>query len=376
MNNTRFLQVAWALCALLVASSVLLKLTANPTETRPDADGTGPNEARMFADLLRASKYQVRVDRSNRPVIEPDEIPIAFVPNEDRRTREILAEPDAIDETLSLIQDHLEKKGKAIILPYDKTFSKDSQESSAAIGNKTYKIQTPYTQFPSLTGLIPVETAVMWNSSVPSRAPSPASFLIGNDESKKGEILVSSFSNAVTNRFLAKSENHKLILHEVGLIAKPGSKLVFLESSWGNGEDIGLLATIGPWALAAWRQMLVLFIVMIWTLGKPFGLANVFRRSEDGSLERVDAVSNLLGKAQETRLALQSGYRDADYLVRRKLRISSEATVSDRNRMLPPALISALTEVEKHVNGEKISSPEAFKLLKNLDSEAKKFIDS
>ena len=149
-----------------------------------------------------------------------------------------------------------------------------------------------------------------------------------------------------TNRFIDKNDNAVEAVRLVRTVAKPGSRLVFLEAAFGNGSEPGVLETLGSWALAGWWQLLLLGGVVIYTLGKPFGYPDEERPMQRGGRELIDAVSNIYRRSRMTQLALHAMYDEADRQVRRKLKLPVDAPVSERNRLIPTDLATAFTNIE------------------------------
>src|SRR5262249_6709267 len=89
-----------------------------------------------------------------------------------------------------------------------------------------------------------------------------------------------------TNRFIDRQQNAYVLLDMVKRVAPArGGRIVFAEATFGNAHIPGVFESIGTWALAGWFQLLFLGVVVVYSLGKPFGYPDPERRQERGARE-------------------------------------------------------------------------------------------
>jgi hypothetical protein len=144
-------------------------------------------------------------------------------------------------------------------------------------------------------------------------------------------------------------------LKVVRTVAPSGGTLVFDESMIGNAEAPTVANTLGKWAVAARWQAGILFVVLIYTLSRRFGLPVTERRSVRGSRELFDAISDVFRRTGNTGLALDNLLVECDQRIRRVLSAPNSAKRSDILQMAPVALREQYLHVSEHANAN--SSP-------------------
>ena len=149
---------------------------------------------------------------------------------------------------------------------------------------------------------------------------------------------------------------------------------MFTEASFGHIYDRGLLESIGPWANAAWQQLLILGIVIAFTLGKRFGLPEETKRTQRGSRELLDAIADTYQRAGTTQTALLNAYRDADSDLRTVLKLSKDSPRTDLDKHLPESLQKALARLEVGSEMTNMTQEQGLSLIKNAHREIDAFL--
>jgi hypothetical protein len=150
-----------------------------------------------------------------------------------------------------------------------------------------------------------------------------------------------------TNRFIDHGDNASVIVAAFQAAIPKNSRLIFLESAWGNSSDPGLFESIGDWAVAGWNQILILGIVVAYTLGRPFGLPDLRRPGQRGQRDLVNAYAVLLHRAEATDIAMQAIAIDADRRVRKALKMDAGLDKEQRDKHLPSELADLLRQAER-----------------------------
>jgi hypothetical protein len=131
------------------------------------------------------------------------------------------------------------------------------------------------------------------------------------------------------------------------------------------------MASIGTWASAAWWQMIILFILICYALGKRFGLPEIGRQGQRGGRELVDAYSDVVSRANKPQIALKKIVRETDREIRKRFSISADLSPKRRNETLPPELGTALSRVELALESS-LGESAAVRLLWDLENELAK----
>lgn len=350
----------WVLGGLLALGWLLLTLGSVEVDTFPSAESTGPSGLSGFAELLRRQGYRVRIEHSATPRLAHDEVAILA----------LLPDVDLGDWAWK----HLEAGGRVLLLPLSERFddaSRDALQASIWTNDEGDSLTTSRMQEQdhlawAASPLTDTDGWIVWYDEEEETAAALYRF----DEGVSGEI---SDGIVATNRFLDQRDNAALLINFVHWIAPAGSKVVFVEESFGNGRTQGLLALVGPWAEAAGWQTLLLFVVIVFTLGKRFGLPDSSRTRQSGARELVDAIGQIYDRAGAASLALDAAATDADRRIRGALKMPRDAPPEARDRAIPPTLADALGAVER---GSKLLAPPrlALQLTKTLDRELEAFL--
>jgi hypothetical protein len=175
-----------------------------------------------------------------------------------------------------------------------------------------------------------------------------------------------------TNRYLDDAQNADVLIRSVRMIAPPGSRLVFLESAFRESQP-SVIEILGPGAVGAWLQILFLFVVVVFTLGKRFGLAEEPAPSQSGQRELVDAIADTYRRARATRIACRAAYDRADHEVRKVLKLGPETPASERDRHIPEALSLEFRRVFE-ATIDALPAKEAFERCEALQRQTRRFL--
>lgn len=365
--------IALALAGVLLIATGMIALGRHESVMYPSATSYLPSGASAFQELLKRSGYQVVVDTSSTPKLRPGDMAVAFF-DADAKASPANGSDEAPTDPLQPTKDDLAKfvkdGGSLLSLPFSRDFAGDSKNF--------------------LDSNIPVQSAsgqkaqVNWDKN----GPADASFIENTDQpyslwglgrnTKQAVDLVSLHRNGkgldavvadgiiASNRFIDRNQNALVLMDTARVLAKPGARVVFVEAAFGNVDDLSLTETIGPWAKAAWFQLVFLGIVAIYTLGKPFGLPDPERREQKGSRELVDAMADTLRRGRMTRLALRSVYEDTNRLLRKWFRTPRDTNREDLEAYKLVDLHNSLNRVQAAME---IGAPEdeAAKMVRDVE---------
>lgn len=337
--------IVWTLLALLVIASVLFFFARGSSRPYPSIESTLPSGTSVLAELLRRDGFEVALDSDDRPVLEQDVVAIAYdVP---RGFFEANAEP-----TLAALDKWVEQGGTLLGLDLPADFDAASRKAITSPVTPrpgprvTPELRVTVQRSDDTGGHSPVgEFPLYGRESVPVRfLPDEWHFVVASD-SGKGVIVEVGDAIGSTNRFIDKEQNAEFYLDLFRAVA-PGKKVVFVEALFGNTREIGLLARIGSWASAAWWQFLLLALVVVFTLGRRFGLPERDRTSQRGARELVDAFADTMNRGKQRTLALELIAADIDLRLRRILALDAGADERELMRHLPSDLARTLDQAK------------------------------
>ena len=376
--------IALAMVGILFIASALLALGHAETGTRPEADSYSPSGAAAFADLLRRNGYDVRIDRTSYPALQPTDLVVAFrVTGVYDSENGPLSGPAAFlglpsnDRFQAALKQHLKQGGPLLILPVTDDFHTASANaapieitrvgSSQPVQAQSADLRLSY----SMGSVLQSGQAQVTLYSTPSFGQLESYAWLG----KQGNAVVGIFADGLlaTNRFIAHYQNARVLLDMVRTL-QPKGRIVFTNASFEQAEDPSFIQTLGAWAEGGWYQLLFLLLVIGYTLGRRFGNPDVERRAERGAREFLDALADLYARAKAAWVALAIVARYSDQRVRSYLKLPMAATAKVRDERLPEPLKRALTRVEFEAQANSINAQDAAKLVRNLDAQLADFI--
>jgi len=395
-HGVGIVRLAWVLLGLLVIASVAFELGQPKTLEEPYAGSFDPSGAAAFVELLRREGYQVQIDAvlpASLPpevfaltFIERDEIGLPLEPEEGADSPESKKQaspntsgggtespydtgPDYAPPSIRLIAGHLRRGGNALILGYDPALAlRGGTPVGGAVidpAQRTYNVSLPPGADATAADLIDADAALpAW---VRDKRP-----FANLDQFGSGRAIVVGSGEIAMNSYVDQADNAKLLLDQIHLLAPKGAKVDVLDGSI-SGAAGGLIEALGPWAHGVQLQLILVGVVIVYTLGKRFGLADETPRAQPGARNLLDGIADTYDRGRAAKAGLQAVLQDADRAARRQMKLASDAPLRKRNEMLPAALAQALTAAE-HALMQDPSPSEALALARNLDTELDLFL--
>ena len=378
MNKTGLPLIAWGLAGLLAIAAGLITLGQQDQRADPEVKSYGPSGMSAFAELLRKNGVDVSINQESKPKLGPNDIAVAFriiKPTADNLFGQTETPEDRFEDNF---WQFIENGGSGIVLPLRQDYLEASRSTQGypfttvkdlATGQSfnitSSRVQTS-TSFDLPTATSNADYMDLWKDA-------PDLFLRAYRYGK-GTALVVRDGIGVTNRFIDKNDNAKAFTALVAILAKSHKHVVFTEASFGNVSDPGILEAVGPWANAAWQQLIVLGLVVVYTLGKRFGIAEERRTVQRGSRELLDAVADTFGRAKSTQAALATASSSADTDLRLVLKLPKDATRSERDKLIPVTLQNALARLQVASEHPAVTPDQALDLIVRAQSELELFI--
>lgn len=370
--------LAGALAGLLLiaGSSIIFERhsgEANPSATSFEASGT-----LAFRQLLDQQGYRTAVTSSLLPRLQTSDLLVVFdfAQTEDEQLTHALSGDS--DKPRNAIQDHLNAGGRVMLIPVARDFARDSRSAGSGSsyvgpgGNGSPRIQIS-----SGLGTDPDQTvenyigysttgSTIWQSA--GGYSYVSAYKVG-----PGRLVVVKDGLFATNRFIDRFENARFAVGLIRGLAKPGTRVVFDEAYFGEPVEPGLLETIGPWAEAMWFQAIFLFIVIVYTLGKRFGLPELAQARQRGTRELLDAVAGTLRRGRMTSVTLSLAASDAEGRLRRSLQLPMDMPQMEFLDRLPSTLQRALVDA-RNASVMRTRPDEARRLAARLEDETSSFL--
>ena len=347
-------RAAFILVAVLVIAGILLTLGQREGYTNPIASSYNPSGLHAFQELLGQNGIPSLVTRNNAPRLRKSDLVIATYVQSD-------TDVSAIETNLKAF---VESGGRVLVLPFDNDFRARSktayQYPTQIVSNATGDTLKVHSSPLDYNNMLAFDGQVSGGGSFLSLNYNSISFVPWSKSARnsnapmlviesRGEGLLARASDGLfaTNRFIDKEDNAQFALSVVRSMLPPEGRVVFAEAALGNGEEPTLASILGPWAVGAWNQFLVLCGVIVLTLGIRFGLPEVERRKQRGQRELIDAVADVYLRAKATSAALDSAYEDADRRIRRALKLPTHATFQQRDERLPESLAQNMQHLDQ-----------------------------
>jgi hypothetical protein len=377
MKKTGMPVIAWVLVGLLAIAAGLISLGHQDSEAQPEVSSFSPSGVSAFAELLRKSGIQVEVRTESKPKIEPNDVVVAFrivgsdsdsEPDDgspqDRFNKNFWTAIDrgAMGIELHLKEDYLSASRETAKTPYVTV----TDHSTGASYKVTDSGLTDANAFDEADDKDASAHLSLWQDK-------GGAFLKAYRYGK-GTLLVPRDGIGITNRFIDKYDNAKAFSNLFSILTGKGKRVIFAEASFGNVHDPGLLEMIGPWANAAWQQLIFLGIVVVFTLGKRFGYPDESRSTQRSSRELLDAVADTYQRAHSTQATLATAYVAADTDLRLVLKLAKDAPRTDRDRVLPVSLQNALARLQVASEFPAVTPDHALSLIMETQKELEAFL--
>ncbi|MDR3687859.1 MAG: hypothetical protein P4L46_00670 [Fimbriimonas sp.] len=374
MRRSGLPPIAWALAGLLCLAALLMSLGRQDYDASPEATSYSPSGVSAFCELLRRNGISVTIDRASRPRLGPNDIAVAFERRPVNTMDYLSSQPE--DEFRAFFWKFIENGGEGLILPIQRDYYSASRTALAAPA-KSVEDPTTGQQFKvssSVSSDSDEEESVDDTASRMTLWHSADAAFLSAYKLSKGTALVAADGIGITNRFIDRYDNAKAFSSIFSILAKKGKRFVFTEASFGNVKDPGLLEWIGPWASAAWAQLVFLGVVVVFTLGIRFGLPEETRRIQRGSREMLDALADTFMRSRSTQAALTTAWDRADAELRTQLKLPRDASRSERDKLLPSNLQNALARLEIAKQQSYVPEEYALSLIRRAQSEMDSFL--
>ncbi len=358
--------IGWVLVGLLAIAALVISAGNSDLYGKPEADSFRPYGTAALFTLLKEKGYNVDIDRSAHPSPQAGDVAIAFYDDEIDPLADASDQSDEEDQAKADL-DHATDQGAIVIkLP----FGTDFAGASSLTGDPR-----PYVRQDGQTRMVTSFRTPRQTSSdeFPILGTNRDCF-IGVTRRGKGYSIRYADSLGITNRYIDKGQNAQVFLETLQAFAPPNARIFFTEATIGNGHEKGLLETIGAWALGAWYQILFLFLVVIYTLNRRFGLPEQYRSPQRGARELLDAITDIYTRAKASGAALEAAAARTESQLRSRLKVPMDAGPGELNRLLPEGLVVALSNVKAASEIRKTRPADALALIQKLETETDNFL--
>ncbi|MES1228089.1 MAG: hypothetical protein ABUL72_05415, partial [Armatimonadota bacterium] len=338
--NWRTIRLVVGLAVILLALSAVLALSSkDDVKSFPTIEGRTPSGLLAFAENLRQDGYQVVMDRSTRPKLQKGDVPVVIDLTDDPAIKKVLGvDPEtntsewqdkgSLVKFKEAITDYVAKGETGLVLNISTEFqdattaatvTKVQMEGSAKTLDVTDSHPTEGTFHETgknssftLWSKLPTDTQKKEKEVGPGA--------VELSTLKAGRFVTVTDAIGFTNRFITQDDNAAYALAVIRSTIDHGHRLVFLENSFGNTKDRGLLDSAGEWAVTAMQQFVLLVLVIVFTVAVRFGSPRTPRIEEKGVRSMVDAMGANLGRLRHPSFALTLFLDDVYERVRLALR--------------------------------------------------------
>ncbi len=320
---------------ILVLTSALFIFGDRGSSAQPSTYNTKGRGMAAFSELLEQSGYNVVIDRSPRPQLLPNDLVIYGV-NE----RQLEATDKELDLQMQIaLEAHWRKGGHSMELfftmhespqlsPSPETFRVPGSEKSFAVRLDDGKFDEIHMDDISVvTGSYPLVSLTQWE--------------------QKGAILVVNRGVIARNRFIGQDQNAELLLFLTDTMLKPGGRVVFAEGTFGAPEQRNALDELGGWATTAWWQIMLIGVVVVYSMGRRFGVPTREMSSQRGARELMGAVGDILRRARRHNYALMIIRNDAIHRLRNAYRMPAHTVEGDVLMRAPDELRHVLEQIRR-----------------------------
>lgn len=365
----------WVLLGILGLAATMLTLAQSNAATRPSAGSTAPSGLRIFATLARSAGYDVDSTRDPLPRFEPRDVPVVVLV-ESSSVADWIAELEQSPEEKAF-EEHVLKfvreGGTAVIGKLSGNFRKasiDARKLTRVLNpDQTVSAEvSALTILPAISHWIGDDALLtpVWRTE--SGAPVLDIASLG-----RGRLIVVYDFLPATNRFITEADHAPLIMGALAKLVPSDSRLRFLEAAWGNAQEPGILDRLGPGYAAGWGQVLVCLIVIVYSLGRGFGLPPQTRPRQRGQRDLVEATAGFYRRANATDVALTAALADARHKILNELKLARGTEWAVWSERVPESLRNIYREVEI-ASQERIRPQDAIRVAMDLDREVTQFI--
>ncbi len=367
--------IVWILLGLLAVSALVMALGNHDLDTNPSTAYYGPSGSAALRELLDREGIPTKVDLRSQPELGAHDIVVCFVIPQNRTDES--SDEDKIEKA---IDDHLKSGGRVVGFGIPSNFA-GASKSALKLGETRVENSMFGTKY-KLLGAQPIEDT--WLSDYIDDENTVAVGLWSTLDKKqcvwltqvgKGKLMYTDFGLVATNRYLDRSDNAAFVDSLIQSLYRPGDRVVFTEASFGNAVNPGLLETIGAWALAAWRQLLLIFAVIVYSLGKRFGFPSETRSVQRGDRDLVDAIGRTMLRGKNTNAALASAHHRLDRRLRQDLRLPADASEGELYRLIPENVRKDLHDVDVAQYQDDVRPKQALQLIQKAEASVDVFLE-
>lgn len=339
--------IGLVLTGLLILAAIAITIGSERDQWQPSPNSYAQGGTAAFADLMRRRGYEVVSTRTTHPDLRSDDLALVFHSSYQIGSP-VTEETDRPVPLRASLQSHLKAGGKILVASVEPNWVEFKTTQSEDIINLQGKklrvtltgLDSPFSY--SRTGDLDQGSITLWASQDPKKNAQLAML----EAYEKGRILSFSGASPFSNLLIGRDDNAEWIVSTIRSVAPDAKRLVVLEAAFGNASDPGLLELIGPWALAGWRQLLLLGAVIVFTLGIRFGVAQDPRHQESGQRELLEGVAETYRRSKANWLAVETIHREVDRQLRIQNRIPLGVETRVRDKHLSEEARSILGEVE------------------------------
>jgi len=338
----------YALLAILVLSAVILTLGQRESQTNASATSYNPSGFHALQELLQRNGIPTEVTRFQQPKLQPTDLVVAPYLEGIRD----LFDMNSLETIEKALQAHVKRGGRVLVIPLDRDFRESSNKAIAEtteIVNQVTQQHLKVHHAPILSDNSYTEDGEFRTGFMTPEESGPtftAWSIAGNLDTpfvsfvKSGEGTLANVSSGLfaTNRFIDRADDAEFAVRLIQGMLPKGGRVVFAEASMGHGIEPSLVSTLGPWATGIWMQLIVFFLVIVFTLGIRFGLPGVTLRGQRGQREMIDAISYIYRRARSPEVALDAAYASADARIRRAFKLPSGLSPAERDASIPSEL--------------------------------------
>lgn len=186
------------------------------------------------------------------------------------------------------------------------------------------------------------------------------------ERSRERTIIEIKNGYAYLNRFLGRDDNAALIVSLIRSVLPEGKKLALPEYAYGVRAPDNLFTRLGPSYTASLIQLALMFILIIYTLGKRFGYPDYDSPTKPGTRHFVYALGDAFRRGKCTDIVIETELKRALRVVARKLSLPAEMTDQEKLSRIPGELGSVMRTLGEW-QGKKVSDSDAREMIKRLD---------
>jgi hypothetical protein len=365
--------VFWILFGLLSVSGFAIALGDRESSREPSVTNYGASGVSALFTLLQQEGYNVESTQATNPPLRSNDVAVCFreakgKANENDPFQADLQDDPAPPEPFKRnLTKFLQKGGRAVSFTFSQAQSDNDQPQKAVEPIEVHNKVVPQ----KLSVILDLNDTTDDDLPVDHLSQIRDSMWLAKDQAVvwaskvgKGELVVSNSSFPTSNRYIDKADDARFTLATIDLVARPGDRIVFTEASFGNVSDPGFFERVGTWALAAWRQIVVLFSVLIVSLGKRFGYPEERRKHVQSSRDLANAYGNLLFRARRVDISLMTAHNRLDAKLRSQYRIPKDASDGERDRLLPEEVTKSLSQLMQAAKVGTTKPSEALRLIR------------